>query len=156
MITQSRVAEVAWPCSAHVTRVTFPYGWLPLVLSQFRRFLEGFHRALNKSHLAFRELSESFQRAFNERHPTFIVVPWQPQIACFPSIVKKSLCCKYLQIRALWKLWGNTVTESKQPLPPWSIMMTIMQSYARWLQIVLSTCNCREDGLTVLVGECTE
>ena len=40
--------------------------------------------------------------------------------------------------------------------------MTMIQSYARddnyarWLQIVPSTCNCREDGLTVLMGKCTE
>ena len=80
-----------------------------LVLSRFTRYLKGLQRAFNESHPAFVELSAKdrscTRAAVTERSGSSegtcvcVKVPWQPQIACFTSIVKNNVfgaqICKY-------------------------------------------------------------
>ena len=70
----------------------------------------------------------------------FVKVPWQPQIACFSSIVKTRKH-KNLQIRALRKLKGILLRSPKasQPLPPWSYL--ILEVFCEKLKVLAGICK---------------
>ena len=110
-----------------------------LVLSQFMRFLNGFHRALNKSHPAFKELSTKvillslsfqwksswscFRRAFNKSHPAFVELSTEAKNNQYlRNCKRRRFCRENLQLCALRKLWGIILRSPKgrQLLPPWS------------------------------------